>query len=971
MSDVTVTMGVDNRQAITALKAIETQTDKISQAFAGLKGVIGGLAIGSFVQQISQYASTVNNAANATGLGVDSVKAFSDAIVSAGGDAKGAVEDLTEFTKKIYEAKNGSDETAKMFAGLGISLSQLRSMSEKDILKKTLDSLSKMEDATKRNKIGMDLLGGEFKKVNSQEVAKNFGQNMGSTQNTQAAAAIQSMGEAQKNLAKIFKDVGNEILISLKPIADFTKELKVSHEAIVKTVAFMKELLYWGVQIGSFFVGGIIVKGLMKLAEGVLFLANSIRVLTRMTPSMKPVTDFFAGISRFITGKVGSNNRITATTKQIDTLQGKLASLGKGKGSAGEAAHIGEQIKQLSMYREGLEAVTKKSSTILGIIVATGVTFRDFFRAIWTGVAPLNSVEAAIHSVIKPVKDLAMAFVDGYNAVNQYVKSIPYVGEALAVIVTPIHALIWAFNDLFSDAEGGGQIMNALGASLEFVARGIGELLNLPTNIIGSILGYGWNEAIGLGTWALNLAKEAENARKGLKPATVDPSENNAEMNKLLRQQKNAQESIKEKTKETSDEYKRLKMEVEQVGKAFAQANDLKLQDLAFQTRLIGKTEDQKEMLQASYELAKNYDSTIAGLVQKQNEWKNGTEEQKGALHLITAEIKKITDEYESQRGKLSEYVTALQSARLIEQDRLNTQQNITDEINKQIERQNTLAGIIQSANDKSVALKFDASQMGKSPFEQQIAQINEDARLAALEAGRAFAAGFEDSGDGLTPEKAAELAQGLDTIAKKYKGIAITQIENLNASRTWKSGWDTAFNEYVDSATNAANMAKDAFSSFSGNMDTMIDTFVSTGKLAFGDFARSVIADLIKIELKAQAMKLLQMLPGGGIGGAMGSLSSFIGGFFAEGGQPPLNKASIVGERGPELFVPKSAGTIIPNGQFGGSSAPQPIVNNTYITNSVSAIDAKSVAQLFQENRRQLFGVVEQAKKEMPGRSR
>jgi lambda family phage tail tape measure protein len=36
-------------------------------------------------------------------------------------------------------------------------------------------------------------------------------------------------------------------------------------------------------------------------------------------------------------------------------------------------------------------------------------------------------------------------------------------------------------------------------------------------------------------------------------------------------------------------------------------------------------------------------------------------------------------------------------------------------------------------------------------------------------------------------------------------------------------------------------------------------------------------------------------------------------GGFFADGGTPPLGKVSVVGERGPELFVPKSLGTIVP----------------------------------------------------------
>lgn len=48
--------------------------------------------------------------------------------------------------------------------------------------------------------------------------------------------------------------------------------------------------------------------------------------------------------------------------------------------------------------------------------------------------------------------------------------------------------------------------------------------------------------------------------------------------------------------------------------------------------------------------------------------------------------------------------------------------------------------------------------------------------------------------------------------------------------------------------------------------------------------------------------------------------LSTVFGGFFADGGDPPVGKVSVVGERGPELFMPKSAGTIIPNGGFGQS---------------------------------------------------
>ena len=62
------------------------------------------------------------------------------------------------------------------------------------------------------------------------------------------------------------------------------------------------------------------------------------------------------------------------------------------------------------------------------------------------------------------------------------------------------------------------------------------------------------------------------------------------------------------------------------------------------------------------------------------------------------------------------------------------------------------------------------------------------------------------------------------------------------------------------------------------------------------------------------------------GLGGFLGSI---LGGLFANGGQPPVNKISVVGERGPELFVPRSAGTVIPNNQLGGESVTNNIVVN------------------------------------------
>lgn len=56
----------------------------------------------------------------------------------------------------------------------------------------------------------------------------------------------------------------------------------------------------------------------------------------------------------------------------------------------------------------------------------------------------------------------------------------------------------------------------------------------------------------------------------------------------------------------------------------------------------------------------------------------------------------------------------------------------------------------------------------------------------------------------------------------------------------------------------------------------------------------------------------------------------------FAEGGRPDPNKVSIIGENGPELFIPDSLGTVLPNSIFQArsnaySDAPIPVHPNTH----------------------------------------
>lgn len=289
--------------------------------------------------------------------------------------------------------------------------------------------------------------------------------------------------------------------------------------------------------------------------------------------------------------------------------------------------------------------------------------------------------------------------------------------------------------------------------------------------------------------------------------------------------------------------------------------------------------------------------------------------------------------------------------------------------IEDQIARNEKLGEVIRSIRDQRIGVEFEAAQMGRSPLERQIAQIREDSRKAALEAGRAYAQAFQDQGDGLTPERAQELADGLKQIADGYGLIAEKQIENLNKSREWSQGWADAYKEFYENATNSAQIAKDVFATFTGGLENALVKLATTGKLSFKDLANSIIADLARIYAKQMIVGLFGKPLGGGTteGGILSSVfNAFTGLFKAQGGPVSANRPYIIGEKGAELFIPRSSGSVIPNNQLAMAGAEPAMTNVTY---NIQAVDASSFRQLVARDPSFIYAVTEQGRRSQPSR--
>lgn len=159
--------------------------------------------------------------------------------------------------------------------------------------------------------------------------------------------------------------------------------------------------------------------------------------------------------------------------------------------------------------------------------------------------------------------------------------------------------------------------------------------------------------------------------------------------------------------------------------------------------------------------------------------------------------------------------------------------------------------------------------------------------------------------------------AQTVTTYAEQAATAKISSIKDVDAASEKRA--KKFVQDWSDAFLKASSYAKE---------------FGSTTGSIFQDIAGDIVGQTTGSNVLGQlASKLLGGIFGGGFGG-----------YFADGGRPDPDKVSLVGERGPELFVPDTAGTVVPNDEIGKSSSP--VVYQHFVFQSLDPVTNMKLLQ-------------------------
>jgi len=962
MADISITLTLDDTQYTANLKKIDTNTqafgtntkktmtestnavnmfteslkksgeqitgmgEKFKTLNDGAKSLVEGLvglSVIEFGKKLLEGAENTVHLANAFGMTVEKTMELQAAFARAGIDSDKAGQALSKMAQAVDMVRQGTPAAIASFDKLGISTQFLQQNQNNlpAILQAISKSMSEGAVTTEKLAAVRTILGRAMAAKDIGELAESMDEYSGKM--TAAAKTTQDLATIQKQFIKSANDIKVAFLEIIGPLAAFFAEFKSNSDR----ARYAAELLAAAIM-------GIVSVAVIKGFQ------------TLYTQLQSIVTAFVANMTA-AASYTTTVNAATLATAELAVANARLEyqqalTTANMYGTVAATRTLTGAKRQLAAAEAALATATEVTTGVMIVQAGIFTRFATFLGELIAGVKGATTAMAGLRAG-------AIALSEGAAAIGATIVAfITGVGE-LALGAAAVTAAIVGIGAAVGKAFGVDPVL--------YFTTQIKSLIDTVLPDLGK--GLDWlNEKLG--------------GKPATKPFTGDMSDQNSRR----------QESEAAAAKRAEDNAKFLNQSAAAVLGLRQQMDTMKLNNdlaaarVALELNLVGATNETKAAAERAFE----FQSTKAKEVLR-----------------LQQEIAKMQTQAANEDAGAIKYggqIAALQQQLKFVLNQKDAVGDLASQLAKAKDEQELNLFYLKESADVTKNVALIHQQIKELTMTTQ--QKMEAAYVKPMEEAIKKATDLEEKikGSKLTET---EIAAVTAKITAEYQRQIQAQKDLAVAQHSFGTGFQEAFNKFVDSATDAATVGKDVFNVMANSMTSAIDTFVTSGKFSFGDFARSVIMDLEKILLKAALVQTLQTGMSamgistasiGGLGASLGSLLGFGGGSAGTGGGGAISDAgiggggivmaagggdvgygqmAIVGEQGPELIRgPASVSNASQTASMMGGGG------DTHFHNyNIQAVDAKSVAQLFYENRQTMFGMTEQARRELPMRVR
>jgi lambda family phage tail tape measure protein len=915
------------QQAKDLQKSFNSLTGELQTLANGFKAVGGALGLGAIgfaalTQQTLEFANATQDLAKGFDISIAKVLQFQDAIKTSGGNAEGASKMLSTLFSKIEDAQGGNEAAIAQFEKLGITFAELKALKPEEAINRIFNALNEQSLNTfQRVKMVKEMLGKQGVGLAIDEVAAKLNMSVEAYRKNEAAlkklaVTSDNLKSSMDNLKLAFADI----------ISPFAGEGLVSVEKFRIAIA----------AIASVYV----ISNVVKLAEAMWLVYKALKANAVVVAAISAAGGW-KGIATILGGLAvgaGVNEMLSD-----DSPTGKREASGKLERMDGEDAS--DPVNAGRRELVALNAKIALQEKLTNLEHQQRQLRIDGLRGDKTSIE-LRGVELALQTQLE---NIAANRAQALNKEN--------LSEDQRAGILAEHA-----------AEEAKARSKARDDKTFITAQ---EKLSYDTMVAQT------------GLLVEQLSAQMSVAELKYKGLTTDEATQALAETELQYQQEKTRllaqyNADKLRANQTDSERRELQHRFDlENNTLLAKRNWTTNSIMLKEAMAIGMLKQQTEQLK------QNLDTDTASLNLKLK--MIGVDEKAAALaelsQQVTAEKLRVQQQYETslasktlsetQREELGKRqkmeMAAINDREIIQTQIIN--RNYQDKV-EAIGRARILQKQMHDLDVDAMTLEQVRHQMRDSDV--RLAQEELASKRIILQLNEQISEAATRLGSGEAYEAEVQRIKDLIAAEQQLSAARKQAIQDEEARRkSFTEGFNSAARQFAVDAENYGRLGADMFGAAIGNMNSAIDNFVRTGKFNFKDFAKSIIQDIMAMILKFQAMQLVMMgmraMGFGGFGGAP-SFSAGTGGasYAAAGGE--IDGPTIVGENGPELFIPQRRGTVIPNMQASSFMGGQPSVvyNGPYIQN-MNAIDTQSATQFLSKNKSAVWSANQSAQRSLP----